>query len=89
MTRAAQVQIGCCDSVRRALFAAFPGSSQCVLENADSFLTCDANWGRYVTLQLRPGRTAKIALGNAASPVWARSRPLLVRWARARCLAVK
>ncbi len=79
MTCFVQVQVGCCDTVRRVLFAAFAASTQCVLENMDSFLTCDANWGRYVTLQLRPGRTAKIPLGNMASPVWARSRPLIVR----------
>jgi hypothetical protein len=76
-----QLQVGCCDTVRRELFAAFVGSSQCVLENEDSFLTCDANWGRYVTLQLKPGRISRIPLGDMTSPVWARSRPLIVRCA--------
>jgi hypothetical protein len=79
VTRIVQVQVGCCDTVRRELFADFAGSSQCVLENTDSFLKCDENWGRYVTLHLRPWQHQRIPLGNMSSPVWAASRPLIVR----------
>ena len=80
--RIAQVQLGCCDGINRPIFAPFPQSGQCLLVDTETFLTCDANWGKYVTLQLNLAtspRTAKIALGNSASPVWASTRPLIVR----------
>jgi hypothetical protein len=85
VTQITQVQLGCCDGIARPSFAPFPQSPGCRLVNTDTFLTCDANWGKYVTLQLsfvdpllRP-RVAKIPLGNSASPVWAATRPLIVR----------
>ena len=98
MIRSAQAQIGCCDEIARPVFAAFPQSPQCYLVGVDSFLTCDANWGKYVTLHLppfallfsvalqtfMPAKTAKILLGNPASPVWPRSRPLIVRFVESR-----
>jgi hypothetical protein len=77
-----QVQLGCCDGISRPIFAPFPQSSKCRLVDVDTFLTCDANWGKYVTLQLNLAtspRVASIPLGNSASPVWASTRPLIVR----------
>ena len=82
VTQITQAQIGCCDGIARPSFAPFPQSPGCRLVNTDTFLTCDANWGKYVTLQLNfanSPRVAKIPLGNSASPVWAATRPLIVR----------